>query len=66
MNTNSPLIPQGTTPARGKSSLYFKVLMILTVHVVLIGGMLLQGCKVTVTNPRTPQVGQKVQVTIRS
>ena len=47
MNTNSPLIPQGTTPARGKSSLYFKVLMILTVHVVLIGGMLLQGCKDT-------------------
>jgi LysM repeat protein len=41
------LIPQGTTPARGKSSLYFKVLMILTVHVVLIGGMLLQGCKYT-------------------
>jgi LysM repeat protein len=32
-------------PPRGKSSLYFKVLMILTVHVVLIGGMLLQGCK---------------------
>jgi LysM repeat protein len=47
MNTNSPLIPQGTTPPRGKSSLYFKILMILTVHVVLIGGMLLQGCKDT-------------------
>jgi LysM repeat protein len=32
---------------RGKSTFFFKVLMILTVHVVLIGGMLLQGCKDT-------------------
>jgi LysM repeat protein len=47
MNTPSPLIPQGTTPSRGKSTFFFKVLMILTVHVVLIGGMLLQGCKDT-------------------
>jgi hypothetical protein len=47
MNTPSPLVPQGATPPRGKSSLYFKVLMILTVHVVVIGGMLLQGCKDT-------------------
>src|ERR1700722_17992959 len=45
MNTPSPFVPQGTQPPRGKSSLYFKVLMIVTVHVVLIGGMLLQGCK---------------------
>jgi LysM repeat protein len=34
-------------PTKGKSSFFFKVLMILTVHVVLIGGMLLQGCKNT-------------------
>ena len=47
MNTPSPLIPQGATPPRVNSSLYFKVLMILTVHVVVIGGMLLQGCKDT-------------------
>jgi LysM repeat protein len=47
MNNPSPLIPQGATPPRVKSSLYFKVLMILTVHVVVIGGMLLQGCKDT-------------------
>jgi LysM repeat protein len=45
MNNPSPLIPQGATPPREKSSLYFKVLMIVTVHVVVIGGMLLQGCK---------------------
>jgi LysM repeat protein len=49
MNTPSPLIPQGATPPRGKSGLYFKVLMILSVHVVVIGGMLLQGCKDTST-----------------
>jgi len=47
MNTPSPLVPQGTIPVRGKSTIFFKVLMILTVHVVLIGGMLLQGCKDT-------------------
>jgi LysM repeat protein len=47
MNTNSPLVPQGATPPRGKSSLAFKVLMILAIHVVVIGGMLLQGCKDT-------------------
>ncbi len=47
MNTPSPLIPQGVTPAKGKTSFFFKVLMILTVHVVVIGGMLLQGCKDT-------------------
>ena len=47
MNIPSPLVPQGTQPQREKSSLYFKVLMIVTVHVVLIGGMLLQGCKDT-------------------
>ena len=53
MNTPSPLIPQGTTPSRGKSSIYFKVLMILTVHVVVIGGMLLQGCKDTNSQTKT-------------
>ncbi len=45
MNNPSPLIPQGTSPDRGKSNLYFKILIIVSVHVVLIGGMLLQGCK---------------------
>jgi len=47
MNNPSPLVPQGTQPKRGKSRLYIKVLMILAVHVVVIGGMLLQGCKDT-------------------
>ena len=57
MNTPSPLVPQGATPPRGKSSLYFKVLMIVTVHVVVIGGMLLQGCKDTTTKDTTGNNG---------
>jgi LysM repeat protein len=47
MNNPSPLIPQGATPSRGKSSLYFKVLMIVMIHVVVIGGVLLAGCERT-------------------
>jgi LysM repeat protein len=40
-------------PSRGKSTFFIKVLTILTVHVVLIGGMLLQGCKDTNTKDTT-------------
>jgi LysM repeat protein len=40
-------------PPRGKSNLYFKVLMVVAVHVVLIGGMLLQGCKDNTSNKDT-------------
>jgi LysM repeat protein len=61
MNTPSPLIPQGATPPRGKTSLYFKVLMVVSVHVVLIGGMLLQGCKDTTkdtANNNSPGLNQ--------
>jgi LysM repeat protein len=47
MYTPNPLIPQGTQPPRGKSSFFFKVLLIMTVHVLVIGGLLLQGCKDT-------------------
>jgi len=56
MNTPNPHVPQGTTPSRGKSTFFFKALMIiLTVHVVVIGGMLLQGCKDTKdTSSNTP------------
>jgi len=49
MNTPSPLIPQGATPPRPKNSLYIKILMVLSVHVVVIGGMLVQGCNNTST-----------------
>jgi LysM repeat protein len=44
MNTPSPLVPQGAVPPRAKTSVYFKILMVLGIHVVVIGGLLLQGC----------------------
>lgn len=44
MNTPNPLVPQGTAPAGGKSTVRIAVLTILVVHVALIGGMLIQGC----------------------
>lgn len=54
MNTNyvSPLVPQGTLPdSRGKSRVQFTVLTILAVHAVVLGVVLLQGCKRTATDP---------------
>jgi hypothetical protein len=47
MDTPTPLIRQGIKPFRGKSTFYFKFFLIFTVHVVAIGGLLLQGCKDT-------------------
>ena len=54
MKTNipSPLVPQGTLPDnRGKSRVQFTVLTILAVHAVVLGVVLLQGCKRTATDP---------------
>lgn len=49
MNTPSPLIPQGSLleqqKAKGKSNLFIAVFTILTIHVVLFAGLLMQGCK---------------------
>jgi LysM repeat protein len=47
MNTPNPLLPQGALPPRGPSSLYFKILMIFAVHIVVLGGILMVGCKDT-------------------
>ena len=47
MNTPNPLLPQGALPPREPSSLYFKILMIIAVHIVVIGGILMVGCKDT-------------------
>jgi LysM repeat protein len=44
MNTPNPLLPQGSLPARATSKIGFKILMILAIHVVVIGGLLMQGC----------------------
>lgn len=54
MKTNqpSPLVPQGTLPdSRGKSRVQITVLSILAAHVVLLGVVLLQGCKRTSADP---------------
>jgi LysM repeat protein len=45
MNTPSPLLPQGALPPQAHSTIPFKILMVLGIHVVVIGGLLLQGCK---------------------
>jgi len=56
MNNPNPLLPQGTIPPRPKSTLYVKILMIVAVHVVVIGGLLIVGCKdTTKTAGTTPK-----------
>jgi len=51
-NNPSPLVPQGILPDnRGKSRVQFTVLTILAVHAVVLGVVLLQGCKRTATDP---------------
>src|SRR5580658_2357827 len=57
MNTPSPLIPQGATPPRPKNSLYVKILMVLSVHVAVIGFMLVQGCNSTATKDQAKTDG---------
>jgi LysM repeat protein len=47
MNTPNPLLPQGTLPPPGRSGLYFKILMIFAVHIIVLGGILMVGCKDT-------------------
>lgn len=44
MNTPSPLVPQGTKPAKNKSTIRIAFFTILIVHVIFIGGLLIQGC----------------------
>jgi len=58
MNNPNPLVPQGTLPLRGRSNLYFKILMIFAVHIVVLGGILMVGCKNTSTadKPKTDDV----------
>jgi len=53
MNTPNPLLPQGTLPPRERSTLFFKVLLVIAVHVVVFGGILMQGCKPTPSADKT-------------
>jgi LysM repeat protein len=50
----------------GKSSFYFTVLMILTAHVVVIGGMLFQGCKDTPTTKDQAKLDDSVPTTAQT
>src|SRR5438552_13851822 len=47
MNTPNPLVPEGslTKETKGKTNVRIAVFTILAVHVVLLGGLLMQGCK---------------------
>ncbi len=51
MNTPNPLVPQGSLPARGKSTVRIAFFTIAAIHVVFIGGLLMQGCKKPETKP---------------
>jgi len=52
MNTPNPLHPEGTFPgSRGRSHIRIAVFTILVIHVVLLGALLLQGCKRTTETP---------------
>jgi len=47
-NTPNPLVPQGTAPDKqGKSHVRIAVFTIMAIHAVLLGALLLQGCKRT-------------------
>lgn len=55
MNTPNPLHPQGAFPDhRGRSHVRLAVFTILAVHVVLLGALLLQGCKRTPADSTLP------------
>jgi LysM repeat protein len=50
MNTANPLLPQGTLPPPGRSSLYFKILVVFAFHIVVLGGILMAGCNPSKTS----------------
>ena len=55
MNTPNPLVPQGTFPdSRSKARFRIAFFSIVAVHLVLLGALLLQGCKRTETD-RLPE-----------
>ncbi len=45
MNTPNPLVPQGSFQSKGKSTVRIAFFTIAAIHVVFIGGLLMQGCK---------------------
>ena len=53
MSTPNPLLPQGVLPDKGKSHVRIAVFTILAIHVVLLSGLLILGCKKTEEPPPT-------------
>jgi LysM repeat protein len=52
MNTPSPLVPQGSLlQSKGKSTVRIAFFTIAAIHVVFIGGLLMQGCKKSEDKP---------------
>src|SRR5262245_21901733 len=61
MNTPNPLIPQGTfLEQKGRSHIRIAVFTILAVHVVLLGSLLLAGCKRTTDQSNSDQTNDAV------
>ncbi len=56
MNTPNPLVPQGSFPSRGKSTVRIAFFTIAALHIVFIGGLLMQGCKKPEEKPVTQEV----------
>lgn len=60
MSTPNPLVPEGAiAPSKGKSNVKIAIFTILAIHVVLLGGLLIQGCK----PGAKPEAKQEVQPT---
>jgi LysM repeat protein len=55
MNTPNPLVPQGSIQSKGKSTVRIAFFTIAVVHVAFIGGLLMQGCKKSETQPPAEQ-----------
>ncbi|MEO5802267.1 MAG: LysM peptidoglycan-binding domain-containing protein [Verrucomicrobiota bacterium] len=52
MNTPNPLVPQGSLlQSKGKSTVRIAFFTIVAIHVVFIGGLLMQGCKKSEDKP---------------
>jgi LysM repeat protein len=59
MNTPSPLVPQGTlVQQQSRSYIRIAVFTILAIHIVLLGALLLQGCKRTADTAGTGSTEQ--------